>query len=186
MAVAVRRDTRMRVAEYKEWVAARPEGERWELIDGAPVMMAPAKDRHHRIVYNLLRALGDLADPRGCWAQTGLAVLSEAMDDYAPIPDVLVRCGTELPDGYAQDPLLLAEVLSPSTMINDRGFKAAFYQSIPSLRTLLLIYQDEARVEVWRREAEWTMTIAGPGETIALPELGGSLSVADVYARLAV
>ncbi len=51
MAVAVRRDTRMRVSEYKEWVAAQPEGERWELIDGAPVMMAPAKDRHqpHRL-----------------------------------------------------------------------------------------------------------------------------------------
>ena len=184
MAVAVRRDPPMRVAEYKEWVAARPEGERWELIDGVPVMMAPAKDRHHRIVYNLLRALGDLADPRGCWAQSGLAVLSEAMDDYAPIPDALVRCGAELPDGYADDPLLVAEVLSPSTLINDRGFKARFYQSIPSLRTLLLIDQDEMRIEVWRRGSDWTMWIARAGERIDLPELGGALAVADVYNRI--
>ncbi|KQT46574.1 hypothetical protein ASG52_12670 [Methylobacterium sp. Leaf456] len=181
MAVAVRRDPPMRVAEYKEWLAARPEGERWELIDGAPVMMAPPAYRHQQIVSNLEAALRRLARPRGCWALSNLAVLSEAFDDYAPIPDALVRCGAALPDGYLRDPLLVAEVLSPSTMINDRGFKARFYQSIPSLRTLLLIDQDEARIEVWRRDAEWTMRIARAGESIDLPELGGAIAVADVY-----
>lgn len=181
MAVAVRRDPPMRVAEYREWVAARPEGERWELIDGAPVMMAPPAYRHQQIVSNVEAALRRLARPRGCWALSNLAVLSEAFDDYAPIPDALVHCGAALPDGYVSDPLLVAEVLSPSTMINDRGYKARFYQSVPSLRTLLLIYPDEARIEVWRRETEWTVRIAGSREAIDLPELGGALAVADVY-----
>nr|WP_137830346.1 Uma2 family endonuclease [Methylobacterium sp. L1A1] len=181
MAVAVRRDTRMRVSEYKEWVAAQPEGERWELIDGAPVMMAPPAYRHQQIVSNLEAALRRLARPRGCWALSNLAVLSDAFDDYAPIPDALVHCGVALKDGYVSDPLLVAEVLSPSTMINDRGYKADFYQSVPSLQTLLLIYPDEARIEVWRRAAEWTLRFAGSGESIDLPELGGALAVADVY-----
>ncbi len=181
MAVAVRRDPPMRVAEYKQWVAARPEGERWELIDGAPVMMAPPAYRHQQIVSNLEAALRRLARLRGCWVLSNLAVLSEVFDDYAPIPDALVRCGDPLPDGYVSDPLLVAEVLSPSAMINDRGLKARFYQSIPSLQTLLLIDQDEVRIEVWRREADWTMRIARSGEPIDLPELGGAIAVADVY-----
>ena len=181
MAVAVRRDPPMRVAEYREWVAARPEGERWELIDGAPVLMAPPAYRHQQIVSNVEAALRRLARLQGCWALSNLAVLSEAFDDYAPIPDATVRCGNPLPDGYVSDPLLVDEVLSPSTMINDRGFKARFYQSIPSLRTLLLIDQDEARIEVWRRDAEWTMRIARAGEPIDLSELGGAIAVADVY-----
>lgn len=111
MAVAVRRDPPMRVAEYREWVAARPEGERWELIDGAPVMMAPPAYRHRRIVSNLEAALRRFARPRGFWALSNLAVLSEAFDDYAPIPDVVVQCGGPPADGYTSGPLLIVEVL---------------------------------------------------------------------------
>lgn len=84
------------------------------------------------------------------------------------------------------DPLLVVEVLSPSTLLIDRGRKTEFYQTVPSLRCLLLVDQNEARVEVWRREAEWTMRIARSGETIDLPELGGSLAVAEIDARLSL
>ena len=185
MAVAVRRDARMRVAEYKQWAATRPDDERWELIDGVPLLMSPARGRHQRIVTNLIKRLDDMAEPRGCGAYPGLAILSEAMDEYAPIPDVVVQCGEPPADGYTSDPLLVAEVLSPSTLVLDRGRKTEFYQTVPALRLLLLVHQDEARVEVWRREAAWSLRIAGPGETVALPELGGSLSVADIYARIA-
>jgi Uma2 family endonuclease len=90
----------------------------------------------------------------------GLAILSAAMDDFAPVPDVVVRCGAPLPDGYAEDPLLVAEVLSPSTMSLDRGRKIDFYRTVPSLAVLLIVYSDEARVRyggartrigAWRR-----------------------------------
>lgn len=108
------------------------------------------------------------------------------MDDYAPIPDVVVQCGEPPADGYTSDPLLVVEVLSPSTLLLDRGRKTEFYQTVPSLRSLLLVDQDEVQVEVWRREVEWTMKIAGPGETIDLPELGGSLAVAEIDARLSL
>jgi Uma2 family endonuclease len=184
MAVGPRRDTRMRVAEYRDWAAARPDDERWELIDGEPVMMSPAKGRHQRIVMNIAKHLDDLAERRGCGAYPGLAILSEAMDDYAPIPDVVVQCGEPPEDGYTGDPLLVVEVLSPSTLVLDRGRKTEFYQTVPSLAVLLLVHQNEARVEVWRRAPDWTVEVAGPGAVIDLPELGGALSVAKVYARL--
>ena len=64
MAVPARRNIRMRVADYREWAATRPDDERWELIDGVPMMMSPAKGRHQRIVMNIAKRLDDLAERR--------------------------------------------------------------------------------------------------------------------------
>ena len=113
MALAVKRDARMSVAEYRRWLEPRPDGERWELLDGEPVLMAPPRERHQRIVMNLAGRLDSLAEPRGCRAMPGLAIPSAAMDEFAPVPDVVVRCGAPLPDGYAEDPLLVAEHAEP-------------------------------------------------------------------------
>ena len=185
MAVAARRDARMSVAEYRAWVEGRPGDERWELLDGEPLLMAPPRERHQQIVANLVRRLGDLAERQDCRALPGLAILSEAMDDFAPFPDVVVRCGAPRPDGYADDPVLIAEVLSPSTMSIDRGRKSDFYRTVPSLQTFLIVYQDEARIEVWRRDADWSKRVVGLDDAIDLPELGGRVAVSDVYARVA-
>ena len=184
MGVAVRRETRMSVAEYQAWVEAKPDDERWELLDGEPELMSPAIWRHQRIVSTLVRKLDELAERRGCSALPGLAVLSAAMDDFAPIPDVVVTCGPQRADGYTRDPLLLAEVLSPSTMTNDLGRKTAFYRTVASLKTFLIVYQDEARVEVWTRSDGWSMRGLGREDAIDLPELGGSLAVSDLYDRV--
>ncbi|MDP4024370.1 Uma2 family endonuclease [Methylobacterium sp. NEAU 140] len=182
MALAARRDARMSVPEFRAWAESRPERERWELLDGAPALMAPPTERHQRIVMNLARRLDELAERRGCRALPGLAVVSAAMDDFAPIPDVVVRCGPPRPDGYAEDPVLVAEVLSPSTMSRDRGRKTDFYRAVPSLATFLIVYADEPRVEVWRRAgAEWSVAALGPDGAVALPDLGGSVPVAAIY-----
>ncbi|WP_375464313.1 Uma2 family endonuclease [uncultured Methylobacterium sp.] len=185
MALAVKRDVRMSVAAYQAWVESKPEEERWELLDGLPVPMSPPAARHQRIVMNLGKRLDDLAEARGCSALPGLAVLSAAMDDFAPIPDIVVQRGPLPRDGYTRDPLLVAEVLSPSTMSNDRGRKTDFFRTVASLQTFLIVYQDEARVEVWRRDAAWSKQVLGLDATIDLPELGGTLAVSDVYARTA-
>src|SRR3954470_24619564 len=121
MSVAVRRDRRMRVAEFIEMIRPLPDEERWELLDGQPILMAPQSERHQEIVANLIERLGPAARLRGCRALPGLGMLNQAFDDYAPSPDVVVRCGPPGRDGYATDPILVAEVLSPSTMDHDRG-----------------------------------------------------------------
>ncbi|SFL23073.1 Uma2 family endonuclease [Methylobacterium pseudosasicola] len=187
MAVAARRDTRMGCAEFKRWAEGRPDAERWELLDGEPVLMSPPRERHQAIVANLIRRIGDLADGKGCRAMPGLGIVSPAQDDFVPIPDVVVRCGPPLPDGYAEDPLLVAEVLSPSTMSLDRGRKIDFYRTVPSLKVLLIVYSDEVRVELWRREAEdWGVQALGLDGSLALPELDGTVPVRDIYRGLAI
>ncbi|MBB2962313.1 Uma2 family endonuclease [Methylobacterium sp. R2-1] len=187
MALAFRRDPGMRVAEYQAWVADRPDEERWELIDGEPVLLAPQSERHQQIVLNLSRKLSDIVRDRGCRAIPGIAVLSDAMDTFAPIPDVAVRCGPMLKDGYARDSVLVAEVLSPLTMSRDRGRKTDFYRNIVSLKAFLIVYQDEPRVEVWRRAPDggWAFEARGLDGAIELPELGGRLAVAEIYDDIA-
>lgn len=185
MSVAVRRDRPMRVAEFIAFAAPKPDEERWELIAGEPMLMAPPAERHQAIVLNLARALASIAEPKGCRALPGLGILNDAADTYAPIPDVVVRCGPLLPDGYARDPVLVAEILSPSTMKNDRVLKAGFYLNLPTLRFLLLVDQREPRIELWQRtEADWEFRTVTPGDTIAIPELDGVLDAAAVYAGI--
>ncbi|HEX8663630.1 MAG TPA: Uma2 family endonuclease [Beijerinckiaceae bacterium] len=181
MNVAVRR--RLKVGEFIEMIRPYPDEERWELLDGQPTLMAPQNERHQAIVMNLLLRLGPAADARGCRALPGLGILNDEVDNYAPIPDIVVRCGPLRPDGYAHDPVLIAEVLSPSTMSNDRGRKVEFYKALPSLRTLLIIYQDEIRVELWRREAEdWRFSVLKGAETrLDVPDLEASLTLAEIY-----
>jgi Uma2 family endonuclease len=115
-------------------------------------------------------------------------MVNDEIDDYAPIPDVLVRCGAMVEGGYARDPVFIAEVLSPSTMNNDRGRKVDFYKTIPSLQSLLIVYQDEARVEHWMREGDaWRHAVSrGLSTTLEIPSLDAKLTLADLYANVPV
>ena len=121
----------------------------------------------------------------------GAAAPCRAWGSSAPSRTISCRsptwcCGPPLRDGNAEAPLLVAEVLSPSTTSLDRGRKIDFYRTVPSLRVLLIVYSDELRVEVWRRgPSDWTVQALGPGGSVALPELDGTVPVSDIYRGLA-
>ena len=67
----------------------------------------------------------------------------------------------------------------------DRGRKIDFYRTVPSLAALLIVYSDEARVEVWRRaDADWTVAALRLDDAVMLPELDGAVPVRDIYRGL--
>ena len=125
-----------------------------------------------------------------------MRVLVEATGLFS-YPDVVVTCGGE---SFADDvrdtltnPLLLIEILSPSTEAFDRGKKFEHFQRIPSLREFVLVSQDRQRVEVFRRlEAnEWSYRIFEPAgdpadETAEIPlqAIGVTIRFAEIYARV--
>jgi Uma2 family endonuclease len=169
-----------------------PETERWELVDGFVVrMMAGGTGRHAVIWVNFASALRAAARKRGCWALPDMLLRHTEVDDTTVAPDVLVRCGPESKnlERVIDDPLVVVEVLSPSTMAYDRGVKFAFYQAIPSVAHIVLAYQDERRVEVFSRGAasdeganEWSYAaLTRPADVVALPALDFAMTVADVY-----
>ena len=126
---------------------------RSEFYDGEIFAMAGGSARHSRICANILRHLGNKLEGTPCvpfGSDLKFRVKATGLRTY---PDVSVYCGKrELdPDDPARqtymNPTVLAEVLSPSTEQYDRGTKSVHYRRIESLKIILLVSQDEARVE---------------------------------------
>jgi Uma2 family endonuclease len=99
----------------------------------------------------------------------------------------MVRCGNL--DGrsrQAQDPVIVFEVLSPSTMRTDRVLKFERYRAIPTLRQIVFVYQDSIRIESWlRQHDDWReapVLLLRPEDSLPVPILGASLALADIYA----
>src|SRR5215467_8562769 len=78
---------------FRAWTETRPDEERWELIDGVPMMMTPPTKAHQRIASNLERLLNDAlvrsAPERAAYQRVGLT-LGPIVENYDPEPDVVV------------------------------------------------------------------------------------------------
>jgi len=138
-------------AGFLGWVQER-EG-RYELAQGRVVMVPGASRGHGIIVMNLAALMRAQLDP-AAWT-----VISEFGLDCGPdtlrYPDIVVdRAGASLGDYTATAPVLLAEVLSPSTEAVDLGDKAAEYLEIPSLRAYLVFSQVQYKAWVWVRHSD--------------------------------
>jgi Uma2 family endonuclease len=189
MADAAAQREPMTVDDFLRFVDAKPRRaeERWELHDGAPLMMVGGTAAHPMIAGNIDRALFPRARERGCELMRGF--LAKAGDHWAFEPDVVIRCGpTNLQGRYAADAVIVFEVLSPSTMRYDRGIKLEHYREIASLRQIVFVYQDSIRIESWLREGEhWRdepSILLSAEEALSLPALETDLPVAAIYDRV--
>lgn len=185
--VAARHSELMTVEDFLAFLDRRSSGERWELIDGVPMMMVGGTLAHARIAGNVDRLLAPAAEKRGCMSLRGFLV--EASETSSFEPDVMVRCGDmEDMSRRAADPQIVFEVLSPSTMRIDRVLKFERYRAIPSLQQIVFIYQDSIRVESWlRQHGDWReepVLLLKLEDSLAVPVLGASLPLADVYANV--
>jgi Uma2 family endonuclease len=177
----------MTVHDYLAFADAHP-GQRYELLGGVPVAMAPATYNHQKICGNIDRSLGRSLQG-ACESLRDMGLASGFEADFMPQPDVMVRCGP-FPgrSRWVSDPVVIFEVLSPSTMADDRGYKLKTNQTqFPSLRHIGLVYQDECRVELWSRPDDGAWPEEGLsvysriGEVLALPAAGVTLALADIY-----
>ena len=106
-------------------------------------------------------------------------------------PDLIVVCGApEFLDNRRDtilNPILIVEVLSPSTEAYDRGFKSAQYRTLESLQEYALVSQDEPRVEVFRRQVsgDWLLSESIGLEGFARFEsIGCAIGLAGVYEKV--
>ncbi len=183
-AVAHSQSPTMTIDEFLVW--EREQTERHELVDGGIFGMVGATLAHGRIVFNLAKLLDQACDPRRCAVFLDGAKLRVEGDLF--YPDVMVSC-----EGYDVDadvlgaPVVIAEVLSGSTELHDRGRKWAGYQRLPSLQTYLLVAQDRMFVEVFRRSASvWTYAShAGSDAVIELEHPACRLRLGELYAGIA-
>jgi Uma2 family endonuclease len=186
MSHALRDDAPVTIAEFDAFLEHQIDSRGWELVDGEILGMTNPSAAHEQIVSNIGYRLKPVADARGCQVFFGGMRIQRSASTAAidkPKPDLLVRCGS-LPDAhFVTDPLIVAEVLSPSTMDFDRGAKLAFYKRLPTVAHIVLVYQDEMRVEHYRREnSAWTHeTLTAAGSHVALEALGAGFALAEAY-----
>ena len=138
MAVELKHRPHYTTSDYEHW-----EG-RWELIQGLPYAMSPAPNLRHQRTSQSIAALLDevLAECSACTAL--LPVDWKIAEDTVVQPDNLVIC-TEAEGQYlTEPPVLIFEVLSPSTAYKDRTLKKALYEE-QGVRHYVLV-DPEARV----------------------------------------
>src|SRR5215471_12064911 len=127
---------------------------RYELIDGFPVAISPPAEAHRILAVRLgSRIHTALASSRPCNAQIEPGVVRPDRSDSYYVPDIAVTCEPNEPGRQAMvDPILVVEILSPSTERSDRRLKLPAYQNIGSVREIMLIDADSYHAELYRRE----------------------------------
>jgi Uma2 family endonuclease len=182
---------RMSAERFRAFQNGRPDHERWELIAGVPMMMAPPTIAHNRIAGNLGRLLNDaLATHDAARLATQRPAVELSSGDYRPEPDVgVIDAGYEADQRFVDRAYLLAEVVSdtdevtvPETDTKWIDVKRNIYLAYPACETVLIIEQDrmEVRADV-KTDKGWTSQKLGPAETLRLSGLGLTCLVADLY-----
>ena len=140
---------RMTAEQFIAWASELPDGERYELVAGEAVAMPPERAVHARVKARVHRAPADglLAAGLPCEAfPDGMAVRIDDSTVYEP--DALVRCGPLLDDNAVtvEDPVIVVEVLSPSTQVPDSRAKLEDYFRLPSLRHYLIVKTETRKI----------------------------------------
>ena len=180
----VQPNLRMTKAAFIEWSATAEE--RCELAGGRVVMMPRPSLAHGMIVMNLAFLLRTRLDLKQ-WvviAEFGL----DAGPETLRYPDIVVdRAGGPGKSYTARTPVLLAEVLSPSSVATVLGDKTAEYLQVPSLLAYIVLSQDEPKAWVHvRTSANFTApaVVTGTEAVVQIAALQLELPMADIYAGI--
>ncbi len=179
----VQREPRMDKPEFLAWVQAH-EG-RYELVGNRVVMMTGGSRGHAILARRLAAALEKRLD-----SSRWTVLTSDFGVDVGPstvrYPDVVVDvAGGRFKDLTATAPVLIAEIISPSSAKDDLGAKAEEYLRLPSLSAYLVLAQDEPRARVWGRGAGGfspePKVLDGHDAVIEIGSLGIDVLLAEIY-----
>ncbi|MGI4887049.1 MAG: Uma2 family endonuclease [Janthinobacterium lividum] len=171
----------------EEYLALEEKSEvRHEYFDGEIFAMAGASAAHNLIKGNMVAALRSGARARGCRVFDENMRLAVQEKKYYTYPDIMVSCDpADRRDPYLiRQPVLIVEVLSPSTAEYDRTEKFKQYQKLASLRHYLLVSQTAWVVEWFRRDeaGQWIYTLLSePTDVLEILDIGLHLLLAELY-----
>jgi len=175
----------MTVAEFLEWDDGTDT--RYELVHGQPLAMAPPLEVHGTIVANIIAAVHRRLKPP-CRVASEVGMRHPDWDDRFYQADVAVSCHPPVYGARAMsDPVVVFEVLSPSTSARDLEIKLPDYQEMPSVQDIVIVSARQRRVEHWRRDGDRWVAQAIVGEaTIRLTALDVDVPLAEIYANVAL
>jgi Uma2 family endonuclease len=169
----------MSLDEFLSWEREQPE--RYEYVGGVATMMTDGSLDHSTIASNLWTALRDSLRGSTCRAFRGdTKIIANNSIRY---PDLSVTCTPVRGDeDTVLEPVLVIEVISPSTEREDRGRKKFDYFATPSIQQYAIIEQDARRVDLYTRSGDrWTDEIIEGDAALKLSSIGVEISLDTVY-----
>lgn len=170
------------VDEFLAW--EERQAERYEFVGGVLRLMSGGTANHDLVGMNIGGALRAALRGGACFVH-GSNLKIRSPDRAVMYPDVFVRCGENRGDAQViDDPVLVVEVLSPSTQRDDLTLKRWAYQAIPTLQAILLVSARSAAIELAEREPDgsWrSRHYRGLDVAVPLAALGIELPAAEVY-----
>jgi len=162
-----------------------------EFFNGEIFAMAGGTSAHNKIATDLLRTIGNLLRGKRCQTLNSNMKVRIAASGLTTYPDVIVVCDEEKYADAKQtlllNPTVLIEILSDSTERYDRTVKLKHYKLIPSLQEYVLVAQDEALVQRYRRMPDqiWSQTeVEGLSAVLELESLELRIPLSEFYERV--
>jgi Uma2 family endonuclease len=170
--MGIPRQTRdpMTAEEFFAFTETRPNEEKWELLEGEPVLSASATRLHQRIVGNLHAALKRLEQQQKRSGVLEWEVLP-GMKINVPVPDLLIRPFDDLQGAECADVIVAFEVLSSSTADLDLHWKRDAYAGLPSLQTYVVVAQDAVDVLIYDRAIEAALDLSVLSLSVPLTDI---------------
>ena len=169
----------MSLEEFLAWEREQPE--RYEYAGGVITMMTGGSLDHSTIASNLWTALRDRLRGSACRAFRGdTKVIANNSIRY---PDLSVTCSlVRGNEDVVLEPVLVVEVVSPSTEREDRGRKKFDYFATPSIQQYAIIEQEARRIDLYTRaDDSWTNKIVEGDIVLKLSSIGVEISLDTIY-----
>ena len=161
-----------------------------EFYDGEVFAMAGATRKHNLIAGNVYSELREARKGGPCEAYPSDMCI-RCPNGLGAYPDVCVACDPMFEDDREDtllNPIVIVEVLSPTTEAWDRGTKFVSYRGLSSLRDYVLVSQNQTLIDHYVRQSafdQWLLTTYhDPHARLRLEALDVTLSIAEIYARL--
>ena len=154
----------------------------YQLFEGRLVAMNPPLRGHAVLTARLVRIIGgQLTPPCEVAAEAGIIPINRRHSWYKA--DLIVTCTPgSYKDQFIAEPVLVVEVLSPTTSATDFNRKLPDYQQIPSMQDILLVSGMERLIRHWARAPQgWTERRHRRGATVRLAGLPVTLTMSELY-----
>ncbi|MEQ1648410.1 MAG: Uma2 family endonuclease [Hyphomicrobiaceae bacterium] len=173
-------------AAFYRFIQTEPEG-RYEYEWGRIVQQPGGTFIHSRIATRFLFALKDACEQRNLAMTPDRGVETAETIRY---PDIVVESDAAAPDSrWTKEPVLVIEVLSPTSVSRDLDVKPIEYLKLRSLQAYVVASQEEAACMLWVRDRNGNFPVepvilTGDDKIIDIPTLSLSIPISDIYAGL--
>ena len=157
---------------------------RWEFDGFEPVAMTGGTNAHEGIGTRLRTLLDVALQGKRCSVRGPIMKIEVA--GRIRYPDAFVFCSAAARDQTViPDPVVVFEVLSPSTSRTDRIENLREYQATTSIRRYIILEQDTMAATVYlKQDGIWAVSVLTEADTLAMPEIEASIGLAAIYAEV--